>query len=121
MSTTTANGTLLAVGTRLQLRRYRDIPRFLRASMAIGRQARGSAGFVGLKLRAQFRRRTFWTVTVWTDEASMIEFVRTDPHRTTMRTFARVMTSSTSARWQVADGVPGWDEVARRLDHSSIV
>src|SRR5688572_15690236 len=115
--------TVLVVGTKLRLTRFRDIPAFLAASSAVARQARRSPGFVGLRLRAQFRSRHFWTVTAWRDEASMIEFVRADPHRATMRRFARRMESSTSARWwsPAADGVPGWDAVARWLDQSETV
>ena len=122
-ATLPATDTVLVVGTKLRLSRFRDIPGFLVASTTVSRQARRSPGFVGLRLRAQFRSRHFWTVTAWRDEASMIAFVRTDPHRGVMRRFARRMESSTSARWwsPASGGVPGWDVVARWLDQPDTV
>jgi hypothetical protein len=71
--------------THLHLRRLRDVPAFLRTSMAIRRQAMHSAGARSLSLRAQPLARRFTTVSWWDDEAAVRAFVRADPHRAAMR------------------------------------
>jgi quinol monooxygenase YgiN len=45
------------------------------------RQLRSAAGLVGYSLDAQIARRTFWTFSVWTDQASLDAFASTEPHR----------------------------------------
>ncbi len=71
--------------THLHLRRLRDVPAFLRTSLAIRRQAMRSAGARSLFLRAQPLARRFTTVSWWDDEAAVRAFVRADPHRAAMR------------------------------------
>ena len=71
--------------THLHLRRLRDVPAFLRSTMAIRSQTMGSPGARSLMLRAQPLARRFTTVSWWDDEAAVRTFVRTDPHRSAMR------------------------------------
>jgi heme-degrading monooxygenase HmoA len=71
--------------TRLRLRRFRDVPAFLRASLAIRRQAAGSPGARSLHLLAQPLARTFTTVSWWDDAAAVRAFARAEPHRGAMR------------------------------------
>jgi hypothetical protein len=70
--------------TRLQLRRFRDVPAFLRTSLAIRRQVTRSAGARSLQLRAQPLARTFTTVSWWDDDATVRAFARAEPHRGAM-------------------------------------
>ncbi|MGK5111546.1 hypothetical protein [Geodermatophilus sp. CPCC 205506] len=81
----TGPGPGVVVVTRLQLRRLRDVPAFLRASLAIRRQVGDSPGARSLVLRAQPLARTFTTVSWWDDAAAVAAFARAEPHRGAMR------------------------------------
>jgi hypothetical protein len=71
--------------TELHLARLRDVPAFFRTSMAIRSQVRRSAGARALVLNARPLARRFTTVSWWDDEAAVRAFVRTDPHKASMR------------------------------------
>ncbi len=71
--------------THLHLRRLRDVPAFMRDSMAIRAQVMASPGARSMWLRAQPLARRFTTVSWWNDEPSARVFVRTDPHRAAMK------------------------------------
>jgi heme-degrading monooxygenase HmoA len=71
--------------THLHLRRFRDVPAFVRDSLAIRAQAMTSPGARSMYLRALPLARHFTTVSWWDDEAAVSAFVRTDPHRSAMR------------------------------------
>ncbi len=71
--------------THLHLRRLRDVPAFMRDSMAIRAQTMASPGARSMLLRAQPLVRRFTTVSWWDDEAAVRAFVRADPHRSAMR------------------------------------
>jgi hypothetical protein len=60
-----AAGTGIAFASRLPLRRYRDIPGFLRDTRTVRAQLREAPGLAGYSLRAQFLRKTFWTLSLW--------------------------------------------------------
>ena len=77
--------------TFLHLRRLRDVPEFLRDSMAVRKQVMASPGARCVHMRAQPLARRFHTVTWWDDEAALRAFVRTDPHRTAIRRWASEM------------------------------
>lgn len=70
------------MGSRLPLRNYRHIPRFLRATLRIRKQLARSHGLLGYALNAQLTRKTFWTVSAWIGKDELQQFNRTDPHRT---------------------------------------
>ncbi len=70
--------------THLHLRRLRDVPAFMRDSLAIRAQAMGSPGARSITLRAQPLARRFATVSWWDDEPTARAFVRADPHRASM-------------------------------------
>jgi hypothetical protein len=66
------------------VRRWRDLPRFFWSARACINQAKNDpkclagATYPGPGL-------TFWTATIWEDEASMVAYVRTPPHGPTLR------------------------------------
>ena len=88
---TVGDGPGVVVLTQLHLRRLRDVPAFLRASLAIRQQVMRSPGARSLSLRARPLARHFTTVSWWDDQAAMTAFVRTDPHRSAMRRWAPEM------------------------------
>ena len=106
----------LAVATELVLRRYRDIPAFLRLSRRIGQQVEGSGGAIGFAMQAHLRERRFRTVSVWRDQAAMLGFLRSEPHRSAMGTQSGFAPTAT-CRWEVTGATlpPVWEAVESRL------
>jgi heme-degrading monooxygenase HmoA len=110
------------MASRLRLSSPRHLPRFLRASTRVGRQAREAPGCIDSRLRAQLRSLTFWTLSAWEDEAAMKEFVRSEPHLGAMRDLrARGAVASAEFRSWVDDAavLPDWDAVTPRFDGST--
>jgi heme-degrading monooxygenase HmoA len=69
--------------TRLRLRSWRFVPGFLWHALLSGRQARSAPGnLAALTLRDA--NLTFWTCTVWQDEAAMRAFMTSGAHRDAM-------------------------------------
>jgi heme-degrading monooxygenase HmoA len=83
--------TYLAMASRLPLRRRRSIPGFLRDAVAIRRQLARAHGLVGYALDAELSRKTFWTFSVWDDQASLDAFAASDPHRAITRRLQPLM------------------------------
>ncbi|MFC5180286.1 DUF3291 domain-containing protein [Actinomadura harenae] len=107
----------LVMASRLEVRSLRYLPGFLLASMALLRQARSSPGAWGLSLRAEPLRRTFWTLSAWSDRDALDAYASAEPHRSTMRAKRKVMRESTFVFWNVpASDLPvAWSEVERRI------
>jgi heme-degrading monooxygenase HmoA len=70
--------------TRLHLRAWYHLPAFLLHAMKSSNQAQRSNGFIAGGLSADLPHLTFWTVTLWRDEAAMRAFMLSDPHKTSM-------------------------------------
>lgn len=73
-------GQVLVFGSQLRLHAYRHIPGFLRSAMRIRKQVRASPGAIGVSFVAQPLKKTFWTLSAWTDQGALDTFVRTSPH-----------------------------------------
>ena len=71
----------VAMASRLPLTSYRFIPGFLRGTLQIRRQLAQTPGLLGYTLNAGLARKTFWTFSVWEDQASLDKFAVSDPHR----------------------------------------
>jgi hypothetical protein len=78
---------VIVLGSKLELRSYRDVPAFLRAAMSVRRQVIDSPGALGVSLIAQPGRKTFWTLSAWTDQDVLDAFVRAQPHLGVMQRF----------------------------------
>jgi hypothetical protein len=83
--------TYLAMASRLPLKAHRSIPGFLRDALAIRRQLARADGMVGFALDAEVARKTFWTFSVWEDQASLDAFAASDPHLAITRRLAPLM------------------------------
>ena len=81
----------MAMASRLPLKRRRSIPGFLRDALAIRRQLARADGMVGYALDAELARKTFWTFSVWDDQASLDAFASSDPHRAIIRRLRPLM------------------------------
>ena len=107
----------LVMASRLEVQSLRQVPGFALASLALWRQARRSPGALGLSLKVQPLKRTFWTLSAWRDKAALDTYAATDPHKSTMRSKRGVMRDSTFVFWTVpAAELPiRWDEAQRRI------
>ena len=93
-------------------------PAFLRDTLRIRRQLAETPGLVGYGLNAQLLRKTFWTFSVWQDQASLDAFAASEPHRQITQRQAPHMHPSRFSFFTIAGAdVPlSWDEVVARLD-----
>src|SRR5579872_3276076 len=107
----------LALVSFLPLKRYRLIPKFLLLSGETRQQLARCRGLVGYSMRAELLARRFWTVSVWDDEHSLMDFVHEIPHSRIMGALAPHMGKTRFAQWTVrATNVPiPWPEAKRRM------
>jgi hypothetical protein len=81
------------------------------------RQLERTVGVVGYSLRAQPMSKTFWTLSAWTGETELAEFVRTMPHLAVMGRLRPHMEATRFITWTV----PGrllpirWEDAIERL------
>jgi hypothetical protein len=60
--------------------RYRDVPRFMRWALRICRQLASAEGCAGYSLDARLTRKTFFTLSAWSNAEAMNAFVRSGDH-----------------------------------------
>ena len=115
-------GIVVVSATELQLRRWRDIPAFLVASLGLRRSFHRAPGAIGVGLAAAPLRRRFLTLTVWRDETSALAYVRSPEHTRVMRRFRSALGATRSARWtMVRRSRPGWSDALDALDRAAEV
>jgi hypothetical protein len=105
------------MASRLPLARYRDMPAFLSATMAIRAQLARTSGLVGYALDAHLARKTFYTVSAWDSQDALDAFSRADPHRSRVSLIRPRMRPTTFTFWSIpGSGLPvSWTEVRRRI------
>ena len=105
--------TYVAMASRLPLKRRRSIPGFLRDALAIRRQLARADGMVGYALDAELARKTFWTFSVWEDQASLDAFASSDPHRAIIRRLRPLMGPTRFEFFQIpgSDLPLTWDQM----------
>jgi hypothetical protein len=106
------------MASRLPLRSYLRIPRFLTATLRIRRQLAEAPGLVGYALDAKLLNKTFWTVSAWRGREQLAAFAATDPHRRDVGKIRPAMDPTTFVFWTAtADELPiSWAEVRRRIE-----
>jgi len=74
-------------------------------------------GFVGGRFR-NVGTLKWWTLTVWTDEASMMDFVLSEPHVSAMIDLSTVASDARSTHLEItADDIPvEWDDALAVLE-----
>ena len=92
---------------------------FLALAIRAWRQARRSPGALGVTLRAQPLRLSYWTLSAWTGKDALDAFARAEPHRTIMRR-VRPWAKTATFRFWTADAAqlaPDrlWAEAERRI------
>jgi quinol monooxygenase YgiN len=77
------------------------------------------SGLVGYSLRGEIGGRDNWTVSVWTSEEAMYDFVVSDVHAAAMAEADVLMEEGTFTHWEEPDATalpPDWDVVIDELD-----
>ena len=97
--------------TRLRVRAWYYLPAFLVHADRSGRQAQRASGYLTGALSADFARRTFWTVTLWSNEAAMRAYRIADPHKSVMRRIKWCDEAAVAHTEQATEQLPGGDDV----------
>src|ERR1700761_503535 len=101
--------------TRLRIRAFRFMPAFLFRALQSNRQVQRSPGFLMGSLLAD-RRRTFWTLTLWTDQQAMRAYMTSGNHRAAMPKLLEWCDEASVAHWDQSEpALPSWEEAVRRM------
>ena len=101
--------------TRLRLRSWKYPPGLLFDSWRAALQARRAEGNLAFSILRD-ARDTFWTRSVWIDEAAMSSFMTTGAHRAAMPKLLEWCDEAAVAHWtQDSDREPSWEEAHRRI------
>ncbi len=101
----------------LPLLRYRSLARFGRFVVAIQKQLSQAAGVIGYSLLARPLRRDFWTLSAWSDRASLYQFVRSNAHLSAMRELREHMGPTRFIEWTLSGTAlpPSWEDALKRF------
>ena len=110
------NREYFALLSYLPLNKYPAFPAFFKFLFQIQRQLRSTPGIIGYSLRARPLSRKFWTLSAWTDEKSLMDFVAKVPHGHAMKAMIPHMGPTNFTKWNVlgSDLPLPWEEVMRR-------
>ena len=101
--------------TRLHLRSMRFLPVFFWYTNKSARQAKKTAGNLGVKLR-KTHGLAFWTLTMWHDNAALKAFAPRSPHREAMQKLPHWCDEAAFADWEQANrDWPSWDIATEKL------
>ena len=101
--------------TRLRVRSLRFMPAFFWQTRGAIRQAGEASGFIGGSLLPD-RRLTFWTMTLWRDEADMRGYILSGFHRQVMPRLFHWCDEASVVHWeQDEDIAPDWHVADARM------
>ena len=108
--------------TRLHVRAWYYLPAFFLHATRSSRQAQRAPGFIMGALSADVPRRTFWTVTVWTDQSAMRAYQFSGAHRIVMSKIGAWCDEAAVARMEnAAEALPaGAVALERMREHGRI-
>src|SRR5919197_4388625 len=108
----------LVLASFLPLKRWAATPRFFSAVRSIRKQLDGARGLYGYSLKAQPLGRRYWTLSMWEEEAALMDFVRTAPHAVVMSSLVRDMGPTRFVRWSVSGSAapPSWEDALGLLE-----
>jgi len=97
------------------VRSWRYLPSFLVWALRASLQARSARGSLAVAVFAE-ARRTFWTRTVWTDEAALRAYMVAGAHLRVMPRLLAWCDEAAVAHWtQATAEPPSWQEAHQRL------
>ena len=102
--------------TRLRLRGFRYLLQFAWQSHRVSRQAERTPGFVAGQVYGDLPRLTFWTATLWENEAAMRGFRGSGAHQVVMPRLAQWCDEASVVDWnQPGSEVPETSIALRRM------
>jgi hypothetical protein len=108
------------MASHLPLQKRSSTVRFFRAVSEIRKQLANADGMVGYTLRAKPIARDYWTLSVWSDESALRQFMRTAPHAQLMGSLRPIMGPTKFVQWEISgtEGRPDWPTALARLSPS---
>ena len=106
------------VATRLKLRNWLQLRRFFRVNGQVERQLRDAPGLISYRLKADFLRLRFSTLSFWDTDEAIGAFVGYGFHRDAIATFDEIAVREASSfvRWETtAPEAVTWQEGRQRL------
>lgn len=101
--------------TRLRIRSWRFMPGFAIAAMRTRAQVSRAEGFLAGSLLPD-RERTFWTMTMWRDQAAMRAYMTSGAHLKAMPKLMNWCNEASIVHWEQDDALlPDWTEADRRM------
>ncbi len=101
--------------TRLRVRSWIYLPRFLLANEASVKSIKQIKGFVSGKELVD-KGLVFWTVTLWDSMEAMKQFRNNDPHKTAMRKLPVWCDEGSYAHWTQDDSsIPDWQTLHQKM------
>ena len=101
--------------TRLRVRSFRFVPRFVLHTLRSVRQVKKAPGFQCGVLLAD-GSWTFWTMTAWDAQESMRRFMTTGSHSRAMPHLLDWCDEASVAHWsQLETALPSWTEADKRM------
>ena len=115
----TPGASYLVMASHLPLIRLSATVQFFRGVRAIRKQLATAEGLIGYALRARPLARDYWTLSVWENESSLRQFMRTAPHVGLMSSLKPIMGPTKFVQWQISGiGRPSWPDAMARLASS---
>jgi hypothetical protein len=101
--------------TRLRIRSIRFVPFFVIHALRTVNQVKKAPGFQDGALLTD-RSWTFWTMTAWDSQESMLAFMTTGSHKQAMPHLLHWCDEASVAHWTQADAaLPSWTEADQRM------
>jgi heme-degrading monooxygenase HmoA len=94
--------------TRLRLRSFWNLPRFFRHAVPSKIQAQKAPGNLGVDTLSD-ANQTFWTKTLWEDEASMRAYMLSGAHQKAMKAFQQIVCEGATTHVE-GNALPSWQE-----------
>ena len=101
--------------TRLRVRSWRFMPAFAAHTLRTNFQVKRAEGFAGGGLLPD-RKLTFWTMTLWQDQAAMRAYITTGAHLKAMPKLLEWCDEASVVHWtQDEPNLPSWNEADHRM------
>jgi hypothetical protein len=102
------------MASRLELTSVKSVPVFMYLALGSFVQVLRAPGVAGAALKAEPLKGRFWTLSSWTDKASIGAYSNSDPHRSTVNKLKPRMAGSRFVIYEVT-GKPGWKDAIERV------
>jgi heme-degrading monooxygenase HmoA len=104
---------MIASITKMRLKSVFKLPKFMFVSGSVFKQVKNAPGNKGVK--STNKGLQFFTLTLWEDERSIMDFMLSGAHREVMKVIRDYSDDYGSARWEVSE-MPPWDEAHTQLN-----